>query len=267
MVLVEFVADTVPWVDSLGDGLHTLIRPLGAAWLSAGMAAGQDPAMGLVAALLGGGVALTTHTGKAGLRLAANASPEPFSNTLLSLIEDAIVLAGLWLIAVHPWVAAVLVAGLFLFLAWLVPVVFRCLRMNLQLIRWAVTGPPREGSGLPLPWREALDRVLGAPVALEAVEPAFAISGKGLRVRIEGAAVRVAGRVGWAGPGRACLLPEGALEVHVDSGLWCDEVSWCSPDQRQGLRVRVARGRGRTVAAWGCARTTADPPVSGGPVG
>lgn len=250
MVLVEFVADKVPWVDSLWDGLHTLIRPLGAAWLSAGMASGQDPALGVVAALVGGGVALTTHTGKAGLRLAANTSPEPFSNTLLSLIEDAVVLAGLWLIAVHPWVAAGLVVVLVAFLAWLVPVVFRCLRMNATLIAWTVAGVPPADRGLPLSWREALDRALGATAPLEDAEPAFVLSGKGLRGQVEGAAVRAEGRIGWTGPGRALLLPGDGLEVHVKPGLWCEEVSWFCPTQRQGLRVRVARGRGARLRGW-----------------
>lgn len=151
MVIVEFIADKIPWLDTLWDGLHTLVRPLGAAVLSAGLAAPQDPALAVVAALLGGGVALTTHTGKAGLRLAANTSPEPVSNSLLSLLEDAVVLVGLWLIAVHPWVAAGLAVVALLIAAWVVPWAIRCLRMHARLLTMWLAGPHgAESASLPL---------------------------------------------------------------------------------------------------------------------
>src|SRR5215470_17573764 len=77
--VVEFVADKVPWVDSVWDSFHTLIRPLGAAVLGA-----VDPRLKLSAFLLCGSVALASHTGKAGIRLAVNASPEPFTNIVVS---------------------------------------------------------------------------------------------------------------------------------------------------------------------------------------
>lgn len=252
MVVVEFIADKVPWVDTLWDGLHTLIRPLGAAMLSAGMAGPQDPVLAVVAGLLGGSVALTTHTGKAGLRLAANTSPEPFSNSVLSLLEDGIVLAGVWLIAVYPWVAAGLAVGVLLVAAWIVPWAVRCLRMHASLLLQWLRGPQgAESSALPLAWREALDRAVGpAGGALLRAEPAFAVGIRGVPDFRAGAAVALEGQVGWAGPRRAVLLPVEDLEVHVRQRLWFDEISWFSPSRRQGIAMRVGRGRGDRVAGW-----------------
>ncbi len=107
LYFLEFFADKVPWVDSANDALHTLIRPLGGALLAV-LALGQaDPVVQVIAALLAGGAALTAHAAKAGTRLIANLSPEPFSNIGLSLGEDALVLGGLGLLLWHPVVALV----------------------------------------------------------------------------------------------------------------------------------------------------------------
>jgi hypothetical protein len=102
---LEFVADKIPYVDNVWDAVHTAIRPtLGAivGALIAGEAADLHQAVG---AVLGGTTALATHAAKAGLRLAVNVSPEPFSNIVLSLSEDAAVVAVILLAVDHPWPA------------------------------------------------------------------------------------------------------------------------------------------------------------------
>ena len=102
MVFVEFFADKIPGLDSLWDMVHTAIRiPAGAA-LAAGVFGADHAAMAIVAALLGGGLAATAHAAKATTRAAINTSPEPFSNVGASLVEDAVVPAGLWLAIAHP---------------------------------------------------------------------------------------------------------------------------------------------------------------------
>jgi hypothetical protein len=110
LLLVEFVADKVPGLDSLWDGLHTLLRiPAGAA-LAAGVFGGDQAAWATVAALLGGTLAATSHVAKATTRAAVNTSPEPFSNIALSLAGDALVPAMLWLAVQHPlWFGLLLV--------------------------------------------------------------------------------------------------------------------------------------------------------------
>jgi hypothetical protein len=119
--LVEFLADKIPWVDSLWDGFHTVIRPLGAALLGITAAGGMDPASRVVLGILTGAVAFTGHTAKAGTRLAVNHSPEPFSNIALSLGEDFIAVFGSWLAAAHPLIALGLVVAFLLLFAGFAP--------------------------------------------------------------------------------------------------------------------------------------------------
>lgn len=109
LYVVEFVADKIPWVDSIWDGIHTVIRPVAGALLAYGMFDTLEPQWQLIAALAGGGLALTSHAAKASTRAAVNVSPEPFSNWFLSLAEDALVFVVMWLIAAHPIVALLLV--------------------------------------------------------------------------------------------------------------------------------------------------------------
>ncbi len=106
LYFLQFFADKVPWIDSVNDAVHTMIRPVGGALLAVLAMGNADPTVKVIAALLAGGVALTSHLSKAGIRLVANASPEPVSNIGLSLGEDAMVLGGLGLLAWHPLVAA-----------------------------------------------------------------------------------------------------------------------------------------------------------------
>jgi hypothetical protein len=110
MYLIEFVADKVPWVDSVWDAVHTIIRPAGGALIAVTTLGRADPAVQGLAALLGATLAAGTHLTKAGTRAVANASPEPFSNWVLSIAEDGFVV-GLGVLALkYPIAAAVVVA-------------------------------------------------------------------------------------------------------------------------------------------------------------
>jgi Domain of unknown function (DUF4126) len=102
MLFIEFFADKIPLVDSVWDVVHTVIRiPAGAA-LAAGALGADSATMGWVAALLGGTLAATSHATKLTTRAAVNTSPEPFSNVLVSLFEDGLVIGALWLATTHP---------------------------------------------------------------------------------------------------------------------------------------------------------------------
>ena len=104
MTVIEGLADKVPWLDSLWDTVHTLIRiPAGAA-LAAAVFGDSGTAVATAAALLGGSLTATTHLAKSGTRALVNTSPEPFSNIALSLVEDVAVIGGAWLLAEHPLV-------------------------------------------------------------------------------------------------------------------------------------------------------------------
>jgi hypothetical protein len=107
MCFVEFFADKIPLVDSLWDTVHTIIRiPAGAALAAAALGA-DSQAIAWMGALLGGGLAATSHTAKMTTRAAVNTSPEPFSNVGVSLLEDGFVIFMLWLSATHPVIFAI----------------------------------------------------------------------------------------------------------------------------------------------------------------
>ena len=102
---IEFLADKIPWVDSLWDGLHTVIRPLGGALVAITALGDASPGVEAIVGLLGGSVAMTTHLTKTGTRAVANASPEPVSNWLLSFVEDVFVIGLSSVALLHPWLA------------------------------------------------------------------------------------------------------------------------------------------------------------------
>jgi hypothetical protein len=112
LFFIEFFADKIPYVDSLWDAVHTLVRPAAAAGLGWGIFSGQAESTQAIAALLAGTVALTSHGAKATTRAAANTSPEPFSNIALSVIEDLLAAGLTWLAMSHPVVTAFLVVVL-----------------------------------------------------------------------------------------------------------------------------------------------------------
>src|SRR5512139_1349994 len=103
----EFFADKIAWVDSAWDAIHSVIRPLGGAMLSLAIVDSADPTWQVASFLLGGGAALVAHAGKAGARTLVNASPEPFSNVVVSTGED-VVTAGLLALAIANPIAAAL---------------------------------------------------------------------------------------------------------------------------------------------------------------
>ena len=128
MYLVEFVADKIPWLDSAWDAIHTFIRPVGGALIAVTTLGHASPTMEGLAALFGGTLAAGTHFSKAGTRAIANASPEPFSNWILSITEDVFVVGLGMLTLKYPVIAlAVVVLCLILmvtFGAW----IFRAVR-------------------------------------------------------------------------------------------------------------------------------------------
>ena len=108
MTFVEFFADKIPWLDSVWDAAHTFLRiPAGAA-LAAGMLGESGDGVAMAAAIIGGTLTAGTHFGKAGTRAAVNASPEPFSNIGVSLVEDTMVAGGLALALANPIIFLVL---------------------------------------------------------------------------------------------------------------------------------------------------------------
>jgi hypothetical protein len=130
--LAEFFADKIAWVDSAWDAIHSVVRPIGGALLSMAIIDGGDPAWQVGSFLLGGGAALLAHAGKAGARTLINASPEPFSNVVVSTGED-VATGGLLALAIaYPLAAAAIALALVLLSLWLVIAARRAMRRFLE---------------------------------------------------------------------------------------------------------------------------------------
>jgi Domain of unknown function (DUF4126) len=136
MYVIEFFADKVPWVDTLWDGIHTAIRPVGGALIAVATLGDASPTMEGLVALLGGTVAASTHVTKAGTRAMANVSPEPFSNWLLSLGEDLFVLVLGFIALKFPIVALVVCVAMLVLIALFFVVLVRAARR-----RWGRSAP------------------------------------------------------------------------------------------------------------------------------
>ncbi|MFD8688850.1 DUF4126 domain-containing protein [Streptomyces sp. NPDC059651] len=112
LFLCEVVADKIPYVDSVWDTAHTVIRPVAGAVVAALLAGDSGSLPELAAGAIGGSTALMSHLVKAGTRMAVNTSPEPFSNIAVSTAEDLGVAGVVTFAIFHPWIAASIAAVL-----------------------------------------------------------------------------------------------------------------------------------------------------------
>jgi hypothetical protein len=137
LFVIEFIADKIPWFDSVWDTIHTAVRPVGGALIAVTTLGEASPTMEAFIALMGGSIAASTHFSKAGTRAIANTSPEPFSNWFLSLGEDAFVI-GLSLIALkYPVLAAAIVVVGLIMIAIFAAVFVRAIRRWMERRRAA----------------------------------------------------------------------------------------------------------------------------------
>ncbi len=129
MYVVEFVTDKIPGVDTAWDAVHTFIRIPAGAMLAAGAVGDVGAGTELAAMLMGGGIAAGSHAAKAGTRALINTSPEPFSNWTASITEDIGVIGGLWLALNHPILFLVALLLFILLLIWLLPKLWRGIKL------------------------------------------------------------------------------------------------------------------------------------------
>ncbi|MBP6853403.1 MAG: DUF4126 domain-containing protein, partial [Rhodoferax sp.] len=142
MLSVEFLADKIPGLDSLWDMVHAVIRVPGGAALAAAVFGADNTTMAVVAGVLGGSLAATSYAGKATTRAAVNTSPEPFSNVAVSLLEDGLVVAALWLAVQHPLLFAVALTITLVLTVLLIAVLFKFLRAIVRrLTAWFSPSP------------------------------------------------------------------------------------------------------------------------------
>lgn len=134
LMLVEFLADKIPYIDSTWDAIQTFVRIPAGALLAMGAMQSADPMIMTLAGLLGGSLAGVTHATKAGTRALINTSPEPVSNIATSFGEDGLWLSGGWLALAHPMVFVGLLLLLVLVMLWMLPKLWRGIALVLRRI-------------------------------------------------------------------------------------------------------------------------------------
>jgi hypothetical protein len=135
MLAIEFLADKIPLVDSVWDAAHSFIRIPAGAVLAAAALGEHDPALAVVAAILGGTIAAGTHAAKAGARALINTSPEPFSNITTSFGEEALLAGGLLVAFTQPLLFLAFLLAFLILIAWLLPRLWRGVRLLVQRLR------------------------------------------------------------------------------------------------------------------------------------
>lgn len=135
LAVIEFLADKIPYVDTMWDSIQTFIRIPAGALLAMGAINTSDPVIATIAALLGASLAGATHATKAGSRALINTSPEPVSNIAASFGEEGALITGGWLMFAHPAVFIGILCGFIVLLFWLLPKVWRGVKMVLVKLK------------------------------------------------------------------------------------------------------------------------------------
>ncbi len=137
---IEFFADKIPYVDSVWDVVHTFIRVPAGAIVAYAATNQMDASVGVIATLLGGGLAFSSHGTKAALRAGANLSPEPVSNWVLSIVEDIIAFAGTFMAVFAPIAIAIVLIIFSIFFVWFFPKIVRAVRRIFNAVRSIFAG-------------------------------------------------------------------------------------------------------------------------------
>lgn len=248
LFVLQFLADKIPWIDSFWDALQTFIRPVGGACLAVLAMGSAHPLFNVIAALIGGGVALTTHTAKSGARLLVNTLPEPFSNIFLSLAEDATVLGTLVLIYLKPVIAFGLCIVVFILLMILLPRLLARMRILLWLLGSKLKAPawvPYEGtlpSWLPSIVHRQIARLCTGPCEIAWALPCASASSSTFPSHVRGwlvalnlptAPLYFLGKKGWSW--LSLLIPVENLLVRVEARFLCDRL-FLSPRDQGNIR-------------------------------
>lgn len=134
MYFVEFFVDKTPGIDTGWDTIHSFIRIPAGVMLAAGAVGDVNPSIVIAAGILGGGVAATTHSIKAGTRVLINTSPEPFSNWTASVTEDLVVLGGLYTMLHYPLAFLIFFIAFLLTAIWILPKIWSGVKCVFQTV-------------------------------------------------------------------------------------------------------------------------------------
>lgn len=251
MYLVEFFADKIPFVNTVWDGIHTFIRPVGAALLVLAATRDLGPVTQVLSVLLGGSVALGSHATKASFRALANTAPEPATQSVISVAEDLGVVGLLALTYSYPMVALAVMVVLLAGMAIVTPLLFRTIYFFGRCVCGFVLGVVRDG---PPPRPYWLDQEIEKSTVSGEIRaiPAFSRAIPGVpRMR--------AGWLTWGGDRcsfsykrtlgarTVTLANDGPPEIAVERRLLCDIIHF-GDDVGKGRRVFLPKDSARYFA-------------------
>jgi hypothetical protein len=184
LFLLEFLADKIPWVDSVWDAVHTVIRPLGGAFLAVRALGPTNPTFEVIVALLGGAMSFASHSLKASTRLVVNSSPEPFSNVAVSAGENILVLGAIALLWHYPVIVFSVCVVLFALIFYFLPRIWRSIYVKIWLISRKLNQLSVGQTGIKLPdqfparFEAGFRRLTGRETTVAWAAPC--VSGKGV---------------------------------------------------------------------------------------
>ncbi len=249
LLLLETIVDKVPYADNSWDTIHTAIRPVGGALLSLSALGAVHPQLDIIGALLGGAVAFTTHSAKAGTRLMVNTSPEPASNIVVSIGEDVVVLGGLWFVFQHPILSLILVIVFVATLWYFAPKLFRMITAYWTAIWHRFTRKPAADAPLPtaLPGfaRESWLAIQRADERAAWVLPCYTGKLKSIGRNVRGVAIgTTAGRLVFIGKKnfrvRYCVASLTEARITDDPGTLFHRLT-VKPADDEPIRLRFTR--------------------------
>jgi hypothetical protein len=183
---LEFFADKIPWVDSVWDAAHTVIRPLGGAFLAVRALGSTNPIFEVVVALLAGAMSFASHSLKAGTRLVVNSSPEPFSNIAISTGENILVLGAVTLLWHYPVVVFSICVVVSAITFYLLPKIWRSISVHLWMIARKLNQLSIANSDTKLPdqfparFETSFRRLTGRETTVSWAAPCVSAKGKNL---------------------------------------------------------------------------------------
>jgi Domain of unknown function (DUF4126) len=253
LFVLEFFVDKIPWLDSIWDAIHTVIRPVGGALLAIQTLGHPQPVFDIIVGLLAASVTFTAHSVKTGTRLMVNQSPEPFSNVAVSLAEN-IAVGGLFaLLWSHPLIAIILLLTFFSLAFYFLPKIWRAIGARVWFIRRKLKQPARSETKPVLParlpggYQSALNRLSKPPQAIAWAVPCITGRGKFIPTDRFGYLVASSDQLpkvcflikGWFGAAKLCEIDE--FSVTLRQRFLYDELILYTPGKRDRYTFRFDR--------------------------
>jgi hypothetical protein len=261
LVFLEFFVDKVPWVDSIWDAVHTIIRPFGGAFLAVETLGHPNPVFDVLFGIFAGSLTFAAHSVKAGTRLVVNQSPEPFSNVGVSLAEEIMVVAALALLWASPIAALIALTVAFSIAIYFLPKVWRMIRTRIWFIFQKLNQPPSRPSReefprrLPSRFNRIFRRLNGGSRTISWA--ALCVSGKGRQIGRNRFGYLVATEEDRAKVffltrnwlrGTAKMFEIEDFEVSLEPRFLCDELQLFGTGKHQRYTFQFDRGRSSLAA-------------------